>query len=62
VVPADLRTALAASPDARAAYDALRDSQKKVYLWWIHSAKRPATRSTRVAETVRRLGAGEPPP
>jgi uncharacterized protein YdeI (YjbR/CyaY-like superfamily) len=57
VVPADLAEALAADPAASAAYDALRDSARKQYLWWIHSAKRPRTRADRVAETVRRLTA-----
>ena len=55
IVPADLRTALQAVPDAEAAYEALNNSAKKQYLWWIHSAKRPATRSSRIDETIRRL-------
>jgi uncharacterized protein YdeI (YjbR/CyaY-like superfamily) len=57
VVPADLAEALAATPAAAAAYDALLDSAKKEYLWWIHSAKRPQTRADRIEETVRRLTA-----
>jgi uncharacterized protein YdeI (YjbR/CyaY-like superfamily) len=61
VVPADLASALRASPDATAAYDALPDSAKRQYLWWIHSAKRSATRDSRITETVRRLTAGEAP-
>ena len=59
VVPADLAEALRAAPVAAAAYGALADSAKKQYLWWIHSAKRPATRSMRVNETVRRLSAAD---
>lgn len=59
VVPADLGSAFADSPLARAAYDALPDSTKKQYLWWVHSARRPETRARRIAETVRRLVAGE---
>jgi len=55
IVPADLRSALAASPRALEAFRALSESAKKQYLWWIHSAKRPATRALRIAETVRRL-------
>ena len=55
IVPADLRTALQAVPDAEAAYEALGNSAKKQYLWWIHSAKRPATRTSRIEETIRRL-------
>jgi uncharacterized protein YdeI (YjbR/CyaY-like superfamily) len=55
IVPPDLRTALQAVPDAGAAYEALSNSAKKQYLWWIHSAKRPATRTSRIDETIRRL-------
>jgi uncharacterized protein YdeI (YjbR/CyaY-like superfamily) len=59
VVPSDLQTALDASPGAKAAYQDLIDSAKKQYLWWIHSAKRPATRASRIEETIRRLSSGE---
>jgi uncharacterized protein YdeI (YjbR/CyaY-like superfamily) len=59
VVPADLAEALAATPPAAAAYDALADSAKKQYLWRIYSAKRPETRTARIADTVRRLTAGD---
>ena len=55
VVPPDLQTALEAAPEAVTAYEALGDSAKKQYLWWIHSAKRPATRANRIEETIRRL-------
>ncbi len=55
VVPPDLQTALEAAPEAVTAYEALGDSAKKQYLWWIHSAKRPATRANRIEETVRGL-------
>jgi uncharacterized protein YdeI (YjbR/CyaY-like superfamily) len=55
IVPPDLRTALQAVPEAEAAYEGLGDSVKKQYLWWIHSAKRTTTRSSRIDETIRRL-------
>lgn len=55
IVPPDMRIALQAVPDAEAAYEALSSSAKKQYLWWIQSAKRPATRSSRIDETVRKL-------
>lgn len=55
IVPPDLRAALDATPDAALAYEALGDSAKKQYLWWIQSAKRPATRADRIKETIRRL-------
>ena len=59
IVPADLQAALDAAPEAEAAYQAMIDSAKKQYLWWIHTAKRPATRANRIEETIRRLSSGE---
>ena len=53
--PPDLRSALQAVPDAEAAYEALSKSAKKEYLWWIQSARRPDTRSSRIDEAIRRL-------
>jgi len=55
IVPTDLRTALQVVSDAEAAYEALSNSAKKQCLWWIQSAKRPATRSSRIDETIRKL-------
>ena len=55
IVPPDLQTALDGVPAALTAYQALGDSAKKQYLWWIHSAKRPATRTNRIEETISRL-------
>lgn len=59
IVPPDLEDALE-SAEAKGAYEALADSAKRQYLWWITSAKRPGTRAERIKETVRRLTAGEP--
>ncbi len=59
VIPGDLEDALAAAPDAQHAFDALSDSAKKRFLWWIHSAKRPPTRARRIDETIRQLGSQE---
>jgi uncharacterized protein YdeI (YjbR/CyaY-like superfamily) len=53
VVPADLRAALAAEPQAAAHFDAFPRSAKRSILEWIGSAKRPKTRAARVAETAR---------
>ena len=55
IVPPDLQTALDGVPAALTAYQTLGDSAKKQYLWWIHSAKRPATRTNRIEETISRL-------
>jgi len=60
IIPADLAAALDAAPQAKAAYDALIDSAKRQYLWWIHSAKRPATRANRIEKTIHKLASGEP--
>jgi uncharacterized protein YdeI (YjbR/CyaY-like superfamily) len=53
VVPPDLKTALAADPDAARNFDRFPPSSKKIILGWIASAKRPETRAKRVAETAR---------
>ena len=58
-VPADLQAALDALPEAEARYQALIDSAKKQFLWWIHTAKRPDTRANRIEETIRKLASGE---
>jgi len=57
-VPADLAAALAATPNARPAFDALSESQRKQLLWWVESAKRPETRSTRIATLTTEVVAG----
>lgn len=61
VVPADLSTALSAA-GATEAYEHLSESTRRQYLWWIHSARRPATRAARIAETVRRLASTDAEP
>lgn len=44
--------ALEAHPAAERGFDAMPDSQKKQMLYWIRSAKRQATRATRITATV----------
>jgi uncharacterized protein YdeI (YjbR/CyaY-like superfamily) len=56
--PPDLAAALDAVPAARAAWDAFPRSAKRAILEWIVHAKRPATRATRIAETVAEAEAG----
>ncbi len=51
-VPADLAAALAANATAREHFAAFGASAKKQLLWWIESAKRPETRSKRIAQLV----------
>jgi uncharacterized protein YdeI (YjbR/CyaY-like superfamily) len=50
--PDDLRAALDADPEARAAWDAFPRSAKRGILEWIVQAKKPETRAVRVATTV----------
>ena len=58
-VPADLKAALAADADARAAFDKLSFTHKREYVEWVEEAKRPETRARRVAGTVERVHAGK---
>ena len=51
-LPEDLRQALDANPDARALFDKMSHTQRKEHLRWINQAKRPETRSRRIALTV----------
>ncbi len=53
VVPGDLAEALIRNKRAKENFDAFNASAKKVILLWIKTAKRPATRQKRIAETVR---------
>jgi uncharacterized protein YdeI (YjbR/CyaY-like superfamily) len=52
VEPDDLAAALAASPRARAEWDGFPPSARKQMLWWVISAARPATRTSRIARVV----------
>lgn len=52
VIPPDLEQALAANPAANQNFQAFSNSSKKNILWWIGSAKQPATRIKRIEETV----------
>ncbi len=56
--PDDLRAALDAVPAARAAFDTFPRSTRRAILEWIGSAKRPATRESRVATTVSEAAQG----
>lgn len=53
IVPKDLAKALRADPAAKRGFDAFPDSARKLFLYWIASAKRADTRTSRIAETVR---------
>jgi uncharacterized protein YdeI (YjbR/CyaY-like superfamily) len=51
-IPADLAAALGAQPHAAENFDAFPRSVKRGILEWILQAKRPETRTARVAETA----------
>ena len=58
IVPADLRAALAADPQADENFQAFPPSTRRTILEWITLAKRAETRSRRIAETVAQAAAG----
>lgn len=59
--PSDLLEALSREPRAKAAFDGRPPSEKKLWAYWVLSAKRPETRARRVEETVKRVLAGRRP-
>lgn len=54
-VPADVASALTASPAARAAFESMPPSHRKAYLAYIGEAKKPATRVQRISQSLERL-------
>jgi Bacteriocin-protection, YdeI or OmpD-Associated/Domain of unknown function (DUF1905) len=58
-VPADLRAALAAQPEAKKAFSALSFTHRREYVEWVEEAKRPETRARRIAGTVERVREGK---
>jgi uncharacterized protein YdeI (YjbR/CyaY-like superfamily) len=60
VVPDDLAAALAAKPGAAKGFEAMSDSARKLALYWIASARRPATRASRISDTVSAASEGRP--
>jgi hypothetical protein len=60
--PDDLCSALEAEPGALARFEEFSFTHRREYAEWVAGAKRPGTRTKRVAETVRRVQTGEAPP
>jgi Bacteriocin-protection, YdeI or OmpD-Associated/Domain of unknown function (DUF1905) len=56
--PADLAGALAADPEAKAAFDGLSFTHRREYAEWVAGAKRESTRRRRVEQAVRMLRDG----
>ncbi len=52
IEPDDLARGLDDSPDARRHWDAFPASPRRALIWWVMSAKRPATRSRRISSIV----------
>ncbi len=50
--PADLTDALDTSPTARTAWNGFPPSARKQMLWWVVSAGKPETRTSRIAKIV----------
>ena len=57
-VAQDLGDAIRAEPKARQTFDNLATFYRKGFVDWVEGAKRPETRSNRIAETVAALRAG----
>jgi hypothetical protein len=58
-VPADLRKALAAAPEAHALWADITHVARRDWIHWITSAKRPETRARRVENACQMLAAGK---
>jgi uncharacterized protein YdeI (YjbR/CyaY-like superfamily) len=58
-MPDDFAAALDGQPPARASFDGFTPSQQREYLEWITQAKRPVTRSARIAQSVEWLAEGK---
>lgn len=61
VVPQDLEAALKTKPAAKEYFEGLSKSVKKMYLYWVMSAKRPETRQKRISEIVENAALGTKP-
>jgi uncharacterized protein YdeI (YjbR/CyaY-like superfamily) len=57
-LPEDLAESLDASPRARAVFDGLPASTRKVIIRWIESARKQETRDKRIGRTISELGKG----
>jgi uncharacterized protein YdeI (YjbR/CyaY-like superfamily) len=53
IIPPDLASTLRRKKGAIAAYRALPDSKKKMYLYWLQSAKREVTRRKRIDKIIK---------
>ena len=61
IVPPDLKEALSKLPDAWAYFNALSNSNKKILLYWVVSAKREETRKKRIEDIAANASQGQKP-
>jgi uncharacterized protein YdeI (YjbR/CyaY-like superfamily) len=58
-MPPEFAAGLAENPAARQNYENLSRSHREQYLLWIVTAKRPETRTKRIAESIQMLSGGK---
>jgi uncharacterized protein YdeI (YjbR/CyaY-like superfamily) len=58
-LPAYIRSALTTNPKAWKFFQQLSRTQRRNFVVWIHTAKRPETREKRMRESIRLLAAGK---
>jgi len=59
-LPPELRKAIDANPSAKKNWPTYTESQRKMFLYSIHGAKRPETRAKRVARVIEIVSSGKP--
>lgn len=59
-VPRDPRAALAGVAEAKTAFAGMSFTHRRNYVEWVEDAKRPETRTRRIAAMVERVRAGKP--
>jgi uncharacterized protein YdeI (YjbR/CyaY-like superfamily) len=57
-VPPELRIAIEANPSAKKNWPTYTESQRKMFLYTVHGAKRPETRAKRVARVIEIVSSG----
>ena len=61
IIPDDLAVAFAAMPGSSEGFARFSRTTRRNILQWIATAKRPATRANRIADTATATAAGHPP-
>jgi uncharacterized protein YdeI (YjbR/CyaY-like superfamily) len=58
ILPAYIATAFKTNAAAWRFFQSLPPRERRMFVWWIHTAKRPETRERRIAESIATLAAG----